>query len=425
MGKLTTYLKRDRHTLLYRIVGFSLILSFLLRLKFLLFQYLKMPAMDLYNKYSVTEFLINYQGGFVRRGLIGEGLFQLRRHFDFDLLAVVMTLSIIFYLAVICFFFWKFRKKGYNWWVLMSPLLLNMPYFMIRKEYLMYGLFILTLYCLASKPSEIAGKIGACLILCIALLIHEPILFWGVPIYILFLCSSSSHRKVNYVLACIPLIFAGVAMLAKGSPATVDAINTSWNSILPGEPMVDNWNNSIGALGWDIKWALRFHWDINKGEYSVGRFFTPFIAFAAYYMFSNFMFVFNGKGLMTKAERREKKLAISLLYAGSLITLIPLFTLLSCDLIRIYQYAGIATFATFLILPIERILRMYPEWMKKYIIRFNAWLERMLPPGKGWMIFLLFFLVGEPRNFMDYWHQTDAGVLFDAILSLRRLIGGA
>ncbi len=415
-------MKKDRHTVLYKIVGASLILSFILRVIYMIKHTLAIPIEHLYGKYSITEFLINYQGGFVRRGLLGEGLYQLRRHFDFEIVPTLMIASLIIYLAITVWFIWKFRKEGYNWWVAMSPLFLNMPTFVVRKDFLMYGLFIFALYCLSREYPDLRRRIGACLIICVALLLHEPIFFWGVPIYVLLLCSYHKDKIVNYTLAGIPIIVTAIIVMAKGSPETVHAINSSWNTVLTDVQLSDHWDNSIGALGWKLDWTLKFHWAMNKGEFSIGRFFTPAILFAAYYMYSNILFVFPNR-LTSEKEIRDKKLAISLLYAGTSITLIPLFTVLSCDLPRIYQYGSVAAFAAFLIIPTERILAMYPIWIKKMISRFNGWLERLMPPGKGWMLFLLYFLAGYPTDFMLNWHLTNAGVLFDLILKIRSIYG--
>ena len=58
----------------------------------------------LYTKHSVgndstiSEWLINYQGGFTRRGLVGEICFQIAKFFNSDLRFTILVFQIFFYL---------------------------------------------------------------------------------------------------------------------------------------------------------------------------------------------------------------------------------------------------------------------------------------------------------------------------------------
>ena len=48
---------------------------------------------------SMAEWVINYQGGFTRRGFIGEIVFQISQFFNFQLRKVFLGLQIILYLG--------------------------------------------------------------------------------------------------------------------------------------------------------------------------------------------------------------------------------------------------------------------------------------------------------------------------------------
>ena len=48
---------------------------------------------------SMAEWVINYQGGFTRRGFLGELIFQLSQFFDFQLRKSFLALQILIYLA--------------------------------------------------------------------------------------------------------------------------------------------------------------------------------------------------------------------------------------------------------------------------------------------------------------------------------------
>ena len=53
-----------------------------------------------YSAWQYVDWLINYQGGFVRRGLIGEFLFQIHNMINFDLDILIFSFVSFLYLIV-------------------------------------------------------------------------------------------------------------------------------------------------------------------------------------------------------------------------------------------------------------------------------------------------------------------------------------
>ena len=53
-----------------------------------------------YSAWQYVDWVINYQGGFVRRGLIGEILFQLHRFTNIDLDLLIFLFVSLIYLSV-------------------------------------------------------------------------------------------------------------------------------------------------------------------------------------------------------------------------------------------------------------------------------------------------------------------------------------
>ena len=60
---------------------------------------------------SITEWLINYQGGFTRRGLSGEILFQISVFFDFELKKTILFVQISTYVFLLFHLFSNKRLK--------------------------------------------------------------------------------------------------------------------------------------------------------------------------------------------------------------------------------------------------------------------------------------------------------------------------
>jgi len=98
---------------------------------------------------SMAEWVINYQGGFTRRGFIGEIVFQISQFFNFQLRKVFLGLQIILYLGYFFSLFFLFKKIKYNF---IFTLAIFSPLFFIfslaelealgRKDILMFFVFI-------------------------------------------------------------------------------------------------------------------------------------------------------------------------------------------------------------------------------------------------------------------------------------------
>lgn len=365
------------------------------------------------DSYELSDFLVNFQGGFVRRGLFGEILFQLYRLFDLPLKGILSVLGCGAFAFALFFFIRKFRQHGYSWWLLCSPLFLNFPWNILRKDYILYAILILVLYLLRRDSQDSGKRLWACLVLCLGLFLHEAFIFFGFPLYALLLLRERNNRVSGRILVLVPVIIFMVLCAFKGDERTAGTITASWNALRP-EPMLINTENSIGAIGWELWTTVKFHLRVNSGEGYSGIFLIPLIASLAYYMFTNFIFVFKGRA----SSGAESKLSISLLYSLALICLIPMMTVLSCDIGRVFQYATVAAFSGFLIIAPSRVVAAFPAWYGNMIARLNEIIMRYMPPGKGTMILLLFLLAVSPCCFSLFgcWQSSIMANLSDVAL---------
>lgn len=394
MKKLLLFLRQTGCARLDVLVSFCLILAFLFRIYQTTSGYLLNS--NLLNGYECTEFLINFQGGFVRRGLLGEGLYQLYSVTNFPIVTALTIFCYLIFAFVVIFFFRQFYKKQYSWWLLLSPVFLGFTCYIVRKDYLLYALLIGILYLLRNTSPKVVKRLLACALMVFGLFLHEAFIFWGFPIYALLLFSCGKGKALNLLFLCLPMVAFVVLSVYKGSAEVADAIVNSWNSLLPGDPLAHVENNSIGALGWGSKDAFMMHLtkNLSVSDGCYGAILLPMYVFGVYYMFTNFLSLF-GKNRVSESGR----LAISLLYSLTMICLIPMHTVLSCDNGRVFQYATVATFATFLIIPQEAIISAFPKFYVRFISRFNDAMNRFLPPSKGLLIVLLLFTGMSPCYF--------------------------
>ena len=148
----------------------------------------------LYTKHSVgndstiSEWLINYSGGFTKRGIIGEISIFFSRLFEQNLRDVIyiFQLSVIgIYYILIYLFFKNLYLERYFLLSIFSPIFLIYPVAEIevlaRKEVFIFILFIL--HTLISTLNNNLRRISKLIILPLSILIWEPVVFF-LPLWI-------------------------------------------------------------------------------------------------------------------------------------------------------------------------------------------------------------------------------------------------
>ncbi len=98
---------------------------------------------------SMAEWVINYQGGFTRRGFLGEIVFQISQIFNFQLRKVFLVLQILIYIGYFYSIYKLFKKINYNF---IFAIAIFSPLFFIfslaelealgRKDILMFLVFV-------------------------------------------------------------------------------------------------------------------------------------------------------------------------------------------------------------------------------------------------------------------------------------------
>jgi hypothetical protein len=193
---------------------------------------------DKYTSWQITEWLINYSGGFVRRGLPGTLLYWVSLHAHIPPNQLIVLISMVSYL-ILALVFCRLLKNLLPVWILFSPFLLGMPVwsnFTVRKD-----TFILLLFagCIA-VVRKVRGFIPMAVILnavaVIGVLCHEIFMFISLPFLWVLISTRmaktkpAAHRHLIPAAVLSPLISAGVwALLHHGDASIADKITSSWN----------------------------------------------------------------------------------------------------------------------------------------------------------------------------------------------------
>ena len=142
---------------------------------------------DVANDSTISEWLINYQGGFTRRGLIGEICFQFALFFDSGLREVIFSFQALTYLIFLSLTYKFFRDLKVNRIILFSiftPIFILYPVAEIevlaRKELFLYIYFLIFLF-ISSPISKLHKFIDTYIFLItpiVCLIYEEVILFF-------------------------------------------------------------------------------------------------------------------------------------------------------------------------------------------------------------------------------------------------------
>ena len=184
------------------------------------------------NDSTISEWLINYEGGFTKRGIIGQGTIFISRIFDTDLRWTIF-LSQSFFCTVYFFLLWCLLKnlktnKIINLAVF-TPIFILYPIAEIevlaRKEIIVFTFFLI--YLLIPVTHKLK-HFSLLLFSFFSVLVWEPIIFFF-PLILLYLIIENKIEKLNLSFVKIILLLTPSILLAfyiATNPLNTDEWNT-------------------------------------------------------------------------------------------------------------------------------------------------------------------------------------------------------
>ena len=157
------------------------------------------------NDSTISEWLINYQGGFTKRGIIGEICFRIADYFDLKLRFVIFIFQsiICFTYTILLYIFIKDVPRNILTVIaIFSPIFLLYPLgeieVLARKETFLFIGFVIFLFLADSNKKTLASLIYVFLFFPILFLIWEPLVFF-MPfiIFILFVQMKDQPLKLK------------------------------------------------------------------------------------------------------------------------------------------------------------------------------------------------------------------------------------
>ena len=141
------------------------------------------------NGYILGDWLVNYNGGFVRRGLLGQLFFNVSKLFNISIIGIIFFFSSLIYISSLILFYKIIKHKLSNNIVLLllflpSTLLFNFfdPLTVGRKEILVFFLFLI--YFINLEKNIFIINLLIYILSIVFLLTHE-IIFFHLPYFFL------------------------------------------------------------------------------------------------------------------------------------------------------------------------------------------------------------------------------------------------
>ncbi|MDO6389179.1 hypothetical protein Q4E40_03500 [Pontibacter sp. BT731] len=366
--------------------------------------------MNGYEKESwhITEYLINYQGGFVRRGLLGEALFHVSQFTSSSPYYIIITLSLSAYIGLVYFITRAFIKKGYPIFILPFVFFLGNPIindFWVRKDIIELLLFILIIHLATKTGKRFIVLINTVLIA--GILIHESIAFFCLPILaLIFFYKNRKAENAQYFytsvlftfLQLLPALTAFLSVVYfKGSVSAADIIWQSWRDVkfpIENEAYTTP-QASIDGISWTLSKGLSyFYITIKNFDFDI---YAPFawvlIITSIYFVLININNL-NFGIFRHKTGGNINRAYLSALLLIQLIAVVPLF-ILGWDYGRWVFLWTTSSFIVLLVLPQETLSDMLPQYIISVTDNINRQFDNYLSNSRAFQS-LLCLIIGVP-----------------------------
>lgn len=306
-----------------------------------------------YRDFEISDWLINYEGGFVRRGLIGQILLNMEQIHLYDVRLAIsiicLTTSIVLLLLIVRIF----KEEGWSFLILPTGFIFGFTLFRLggRRDLLSflltYIIFLLFRKVVSRSGNKVVWWILFYAVSVLQILVHEASFFYTFPILMLFLFQKQRNfpfirNCMSCLLRFMPILLAmAVVCIFKGDSNTAIIIWNSWGDVFTHFPCDCNLTvigDGVNALTWGAQETFINHLTASYiGTHSPSYFHIPiaiFNLFAAYYLASRI----NAIDMGFYKNKVMDKVYMSNVLLIQFIAMIPMFTVLSCDWGRTIPY---------------------------------------------------------------------------------------
>ncbi|MDE5642093.1 MAG: hypothetical protein K2I56_01230 [Muribaculaceae bacterium] len=347
---------------------------------------------------SIPDFLFNYGGGFLRRGLGGEIIFFFQENFHIPAVVFINTCCILSYICLAWIVIKLFLKRGYALNVLilgctLGGILIN-HLITFRRDYLELLLLAVTLI-MYRRTDLKKWIIGGNLIMAFALLLHESTFFFSVPALIIItrIRVESLFKSIVYWLPCI-LVFI-LCCIFSGSQDALSATLERAASYAPQAFENGDTPYLLRFIGQNSGEVFKMHFSWNFSEMDIiGSVKVPRAVFTLfYYIFIPYMTVAMLMAFTSKRMSSDKICGLVGIIVFQFTCLLPMFTVLSCDIARLAIYWMMSSLLIWLVLNESEYVNMFCHSYNKIIEKTTIKIFFLWLPGR-FVLTLLALCIG-------------------------------
>mgnify|MGYP001332876319 CR=1 FL=1 len=283
------------------------------------------------------EWLINYQNGFVRRGLIGELIYLFSNIFNNNIKAsflIVLSIFVIFYYFLNFQITKNLKLNFINYFIIFSPLLylffVVISKVGVKKEIFLYIFYIYYLLQVSSKNYNLDKNWKFIFIFPLILLIHEGMYFY-IPYLILplvFIIKKEDYNKAALQFFVFFLVSSLVEIVLYFNKGTIEHVLVICSSLAEYAPQKCEWWGPIWALSQNLSddqsgnltsESLWFYLNVDTKTY-IGFITYLVYAFLPLYLALRFM-------VIKKRKKFRNKITFYYIVLFSFIFSLPIFHL--------------------------------------------------------------------------------------------------
>lgn len=302
-----------------------------------------------YKDMLISEWLINYEGGFVRRGLCGQVILMACQTFSLNPVSIIVAIYLLSLLGLYYLLYDSMKTCSISPFVIVFPICILTIFLGCRRDYIaliiaFYQFQLISRYFETNKLKDIL--VFQCLSI-VNILMHEVSFFFTIPLITLFIFErlnslSTVNRSCKSLTIVLPSIIAmALVCVFKGDSQIAESIWESWQPIFAGYPTGESLQNiglGVKWLTYDTSYALNLHfariWKASFVDDIPSAPFNIYMIIAVYYVITQI----NTIQISLYPTARHDAVRLSNILIIQFLSLIPMFGFLSCDLGRIVQY---------------------------------------------------------------------------------------
>lgn len=368
--------------------------------------------------YSFADVFINYQGGFVRRGLMGEMLYRLHG-LSFDPLHTALLLCLVAYLTIVMFMVKGFKRRGYSLGLLcVSFLVGGVGIFGIcffRRDFIELCILLIIVKAWTKVDFRLWLVLANALTV-IAILLHEPYAFYGLPIVVL-LTYLRTNKLSRSLLCWIPSFAVFLLCLKYSGNAEVYA------AIMQSIKPYADYHNVIEFFTFDSFSVMRMH--LHYNFFAVLNHLPTIIGSIGSILVTLYYGANATSQYTNTCVSPQERTNYFALLSFLMLCQIPMFTVLSIDYTRTCIYASISAYIVFFCLDTESCTKLLPRWYRNLTERVLTTMNRIVPPTRL-KIFAIAFFIGTvqqtSQSTLGLFRDSEFGNTFMVLYKMVRLL---